>query len=695
MKLTHPRSLTPILLAAAMAMSQAQADITPSPDFKPQDLLGPVTDNWVTNGGNIYNQRYSALTEINRDNVASLKAKWRTHLNGSGLGPQYSGQAQILEYEGTLFIITGANDVFALDVETGEILWNYTANLDPARVNVCCGWTNRGVAMGDGKIFFGRLDARLVALDQRTGEVVWDIQAEDPAEGFAITSPPLYYDGMLISGFAGSNKGIRGRIRAYDAKTGAEIWTFYTIPGPGEFGHDSWPQDNDAWKYGGGSVWQTPTVDPELGMIYFSTGNAFPEFNGAIRPGDNLFTASILALDVRTGEYRWHFQQTHHDIWDYDSTNPTILFDAEINGVPRKGIVQIPKSGYVYTLDRVTGEPLFPIEETPVPQVEGRATSPTQPIPVGDNILPHHIDVQPEGWKLVNQGRTFTPLPMEGYVIYRPLAQVNWPPSSYDPETHTMYICSTDQIGVLIADDTLEPQPHLPYANTASFGAIDVPRRGLFTALDLSTREIVWQQQWSNDRCFSGSAVTAGGLVFVGRVDGRLTALDKRTGDRLWSFKTEAGIHAAPTVFEHKGKQYVAAFSAGSVFASAVRGDSVWLFSLDGTIDEVKEENASAGPGNQLSPQQLLAQLPSGEPDLAKGREIYTQSCVPCHGENGRGGEGIGAPLTDQLSLGDIVSRLTYGRNQMPAFGAVFDKEQIRDIAHYVKDELIPGASGN
>jgi alcohol dehydrogenase (cytochrome c) len=676
-----------LLLGAATAL--AQPSITPAPSFTPEELLPPVTDNWATNGGNLYNQRYSALTAITRDNVAGLKAEWRTHLNGSGLAPQYSGQAQILEYEGTLYVITGANDVFALDAATGAILWTYTANLDPARVNVCCGWTNRGVAMGDGKIFFGRLDARLVALDQRTGEVVWDIQAEDPLQGYSITSPPLYYDGMLISGFAGSNQGIRGRLRAYDADTGKEIWTFYTIPAPGEPGSETWPQDNDAWRYGGGAVWQTPTVDPDLGLIYFATGNAFPEFNGAIRAGNNLFTSSTMALDVHTGEYRWHFQQTHHDIWDYDSPNPVILFDAPINGVPRKAIAQVPKSGYLYILDRVTGEPLFPIEETAVPQEPGRATAATQPIPVGDDILPHAIDIAPEGWNLVNQGRTFTPLPMAGYVIYRPLAQVNWPPSSYDPDSHLMYICATDQIGVLRASLENEAQDYVPYADTDAFGSIDVARRGILTAVDLTTRRVAWQQQWS-DRCFSGSTVTAGGLLFIGRNDGRLTALDKHTGASLWSFKTDAGIHGSPTVFAHEGKQYVAAFSGGSVFAPGQRGDSLWVFSLEGTLDEVTDDHANtSGPTDQLPPQALLAALPEGPADLQSGHALYSQVCQPCHGETGRGGEGLGAPLTDKLELGDIVSRLTYGRNQMPAFGAIFDKTQIRDVAHYVKEELL------
>ncbi len=680
-------------VAALLAASLALADdsITPSPAFDVDDLTAPPRGDWITNGGNVFNQRYTPLDRIDRDNVAALKGEWQTHLRGSGLGPQYSGQAQSLVYEGVLYIITGANDVFALDVETGDILWQYTANLDPDRVNVCCGWTNRGVGMGDGKIFFGRLDARLIALDQQTGEVIWDIQAEDPLEGFAITSPPLYYDGMLISGFAGSNRGIRGRLKAFDADTGELIWTFYTIPGPGEFGHDSWPADNDVWRYGGGSVWQTPAVDPELGLLYFGTGNAYPMFNGAVRAGDNLFTASVMAIDARTGEYRWHFQQTHHDIWDYDAPNPVILFDAEINGRARKGIAQIPKSGYLYLLDRVTGEPLFPTPEVAVPQVAGRATSPTQPIPEGPHILPHEIDIAPEGWTLVNQGRTFTPLPMEGSVLYRPLAHVNWPPSSYDPETHTMYICATDRIGALHASPDDSSPDYVPYRATDTFGRTDVPARGIFTAVNLSNRQLVWQQQWV-DRCFSGSVVTGGGLVFVGRNDGRLTAMDKDSGDKLWEFQTGtgAGIHGAPTVFEHKRKQYVAAFAGGSVFAPGSAGDSVWLFSLDGRIESqpaaVAGDSARAGPG--------LAAAPDGEADVLNGRAIYNRVCAACHGESGLGGEGNGAPLNGGLSPDEIYGVISDGRNAMPAFGAALSAQERLDVSHFVSETLFAPTGG-
>ena len=324
----------------------ADKKIRLAPAFSGKQLMAPPRDDWVTNGGNIYNQRYSPLAQINKDNVSKLKAKWHINLDGSGLGAKYSGQGQAIVYDGVIYMSTGANDVFAIDVETGKKLWTYQAHLDDANNEVCCGWTNRGLAIGEGKIYMGQLDGKLVALDQRTGKVAWSVQSERWQDGFSITSAPLYFEGMVITGFAGADKGTRGRIKAYDAKTGKQRWMFYTIPGPGEPGHDSWPAVNDLWKYGGASIWQTPAADPETGMIYFSTGNAGPDLNGAVRKGDNLYTASIVALDAKTGKYRWHFQQVHHDIWDFDSPNPVVLFDVTIDGKPRKGLVEVSKTGW-------------------------------------------------------------------------------------------------------------------------------------------------------------------------------------------------------------------------------------------------------------------------------------------------------------------------------------------------------------
>ncbi len=268
---------------------------------------------------------------------------------------------------------------------------------------------------------------------------MWQVQAETNADGFSITTAPLYYDGLVITGFAGGDKAARGRVKAFDARNGKLVWTFYTVPAPGEVGHDTWPSHNDTWKHGGAAVWQTPAVDPELGLVYFSTGNPGPDLNGSVRPGDNLFTVSMVAIEAKTGKYRWHFQQVHHDLWDYDSPNPVVLFDATINGTLRKGIVEIGKTGYVYILDRVTGKPLVGIEERPVMQEPRQATAATQPIPIGDEVIPHEIDIEPEGFKLINNGRIFTPF-WDQPVVMKPLGTggANWPPSSLRPRDESV-----------------------------------------------------------------------------------------------------------------------------------------------------------------------------------------------------------------------------------------------------------------
>jgi len=663
-----------------------------SPAFTPEQLLALPEEGWFTNGGNLYNQRYSPLTQINKENVKGMKAEWRVHMNGSGSGPNHSGQAQPLFYEGTLYVPTGEDDVFAIDIETGEFKWVYEANLDPARVNVCCGWVNRGVGMGDGQIYVGQLDAKLVALDQETGKVNWEIQAEDPTLGYSITAAPLYYNGMVIVGFAGGELAIRGRIKAYDAKDGSLLWTFYTIPGPGEFGHDTWPQDNDAWMYGGAPIWQTPAVDPELGLLYFSTGNAGPDLNGSNRAGDNLFTVSMIALDAATGEYRWHFQQVHHDIWDYDSPNPVILFDAEVNGMPRKGIAEASKSGFLYILDRVTGEPLIGIEERPVPQEPRNATAATQPWPIGDYIVPNEIDYAPEGFTLVNQGRTFTPFATDP-VLYKPLAGVNWPPSSYDPETYLMYICANDRIGGAAREaEATPPTPGQTWMG-GTFQLTNIPPRGIFVAMDLSRHKIAWSQQWQYS-CSAGSIVTAGGLLFHGRNDGRVVALDKSNGDMLWEFQTDAGVNGTPSTFMYKGKQYLAVISAGSIYATGPHGDSVWLFSLEGTMDPTpKPAGPAVSSANTIGPPPPAEVEPIDgyAANLDSGAEIYRTVCATCHGETGIGGHQGGVPLKGKdLSLSHIMTMATNGKNTMPAFGPAFSKEQIQDVATYVRESILP-----
>lgn len=685
-----------LVLALAAVGAVAQAAAPPTPAFTTAQLAASPTTSWITNGGNLSNQRYSPLNRIDRQTVAGLKADWRVHLNGSGIGAQYSGQGQTLFHEGVLYVTTGASDVFAVDAASGAILWQYEAKLDPAKVKVCCGWMNRGVALGQGLVFVGQLDAKLVALDQATGQVRWSIQAEDSTKGYSIVSAPLYYDGRIITGFGGGDMGTRGRIKAYDARDGKLLWTFFTIPGPGEKGHESWPADSEVWKFGGAPIWQTPTVDPELGLLYFSTGNAAPDYNGSIRKGDNLYTASILALEIATGKYRWHFQQVHHDIWDYDSPNPTILFEAPYGGRMRKGIAQASKTGWVYLLDRETGKPLTPIEERPVPQEPRQHTAATQPYVVGDPVVPQHIDIAPEGFDLVNQGRIFTPF-WDKVVLYKPQMGVNHPPSSYDPRSYRMFVCGIDHVATSVSDRKgFTPPTYDAMWFGGSYDNPGVPRTGTFTAMDLRTNRIAWTQQWPQGACWSGSLATGGGLVFVGRSDGRLTALDSDNGKRVWQFQTDTGVNAPPTTFEWRGQQYIAVLAGGTLFGGGRNGDSLWLFSLNGRIESLPAPVAgaanAAGAADAAQAEAAAAfVLPAGTADLAQGARLYQQFCVPCHGETGTGGHGGGptlAPVARDVRL--IAGTASAGRKAMPPFRDALSPAQLRDVATHISRELLP-----
>ncbi|MEO6340446.1 MAG: PQQ-binding-like beta-propeller repeat protein [Caulobacteraceae bacterium] len=702
--------LTAVILASAIGLlgqrpaAAAEAAINPAPAFSAADLTAQPKTSWLTNGGTLWNQRYSPLTAINKDNVKNLKAEWRASLNGSGLSPRAGNQAQPIVYDGVIYIMTGENDAFAVSIDTGKVLWEYKPNVDPKVARPCCSWVGRGVGLGEGKVFVGLLDARLVALDQKTGKVAWSIQAEDPKAGYVIASAPLYYNGLVITGFAGSDMGIRGRLKAYDAKTGALVWTFYTVPGPGEPGFETWPKGSDVWKYGGASIWQTPAIDPELGMVYFSTANPGPVLNGNIRAGDNLYANSIVALDVKTGKYKWHFQEVHHDIWDYDAPNPVILFDVKVKGQMRKGLAQAGKTGWVYILDRVTGKPIHGVVERTVMQEPKQHTSPTQPFPIGDALVPQEIDIAPENTVLVNQGKIFTPFSKDP-VMWKPLAAVNWPPSSYDPATGLMYICAADSLwGAQGGDPNYPVVPGALYSGSVVARAA-APRRGVFIALDVTTNKIAWRQQWV-DQCYSGSAVTAGGLVFVGRNDGRLVALDKANGKRLWEFQTDGGVNAPASVFEYNGKQYVLVLAGGTALGGSKRADGLWLFSLTGTKPSMPR--GSADPAAQAPRQPALAEArpgtvapaaiaaPGAPPpgaaggppirigNIDKGKDSFTTTCVVCHGVDGQGGTHGGAKLTKSLTADSIKTVVVRGRNDMPAFGQAFSAEALDDLAAYV-----------
>ena len=369
----------------------------------------------------------------------------------------------------------------------------------------------------------------------------------------------------------------------------------------------------------------------------------------------------------------------HHDIWDFDSATPVVLYDIEIDGTVRKAIASFNKTGWVYILDRVTGEPLIGIDETPVGQESRQATAATQPIPRGEPFKPNTIPVPPEGYTLSGTDDVFVPFWEERAVGVR--GGANWPPSSYDPERELIFVCASERLYFYEANaaETNDPPGGQRYMGGRFGGAASIPPSGVFTAMNAATNTVAWWQKWP-ERCYSGSIATAAGLVFVGRNDGRFMALDSDNGERLWEFQTGAGANATASTFMYEGEQYVAILSAGNVFAGSPRGDSVWLFSLNGRLGPA--EPSGNAVSNVIGP-------PVGTANIENGRALYAQACVACHGEDGQAGH-VAPPITPGLSLGQVVRVIADGRNEMPSFTGTFTSVEARNIAGYVTGELAP-----
>jgi alcohol dehydrogenase (cytochrome c) len=593
--------IVPVSVALGLLVSAAMPVRAADPEID-RLLQSPVSKDWVTNGGNMTNQRYSTLNQIDTGNVKQLKGAWMTRLKGSGFGGKYSFEGTPLVKDGIMYIVTGNDDVFALNAKTGEFLWDRWSGIDQKLTSVCCGWDNRGLAMGEGMLFLGQLDANVVALDMKTGKEVWKTPIEVWQDGYGITSAPLYYDGIVYSGITGGEYGVRGRLTALDAKTGKILWRFYTLPGPGEVGADTWPAGNDQYTHGGAAIWNTPALDPQLGLIYFSVGNCGPDYNGAPRAGDNLFCASVVALNAKTGQHVWHFQEVHHDIWDYDAASPALLFDTVINGEPRKGIAQAGRTGWVYILDRTNGKPLVGIEERPVPQEPRQHTAATQPYPLGDAIVPQCAKPL-EGYE--RYGCIFEAFWEEPTLIQPSgIGGTNWSPMSYNPDTGYLYVPGTIRTSAFVRYG--EPYKRGEQYNGGTQAApIGSAMSGTWTAITATTNKIAWQKNVPyRVGTGGGSTTTAGGLVLTGDPAGNIQARDAKTGELVWQFQTGFGVEAPPMVYEVDGDEYIAVAAGGNQGNGSGNGDAVWAFSLKGQVNPLwppPPPLAVAGPAGPIA----------------------------------------------------------------------------------------------
>jgi len=487
--------------------------------------------NWLTYWGDYRGTHFSPLRGIDTKNVTQLQVKWAAQLPGDSLL-----QSTPIVVDGVMYTAGPPGQVFAFDARTGLQIWKYQRQrkaVNPYESNPF----NRGVAVLGNRVFVGTLDAALVALDARTGLPLWETQVADTMQGYSLTMSPLVVKDKIVVGVAGGEHGIRGFLDAYDAATGKRAWRFNTVPGPGEFGHNTWK--GDSWKMGGSGTWLTGSFDPELNTIYWATGNPGPDMDAEIRAGDNLFSCSVLALDADTGTRKWHYQFTPGDDHDWDANEGLVLADRVIDGKPRKLLMQANRNGFFYVLDRTDGKFLFAKPFVKQTWNDG----------FDDNGKPI--------WKANAKA---TP---DGAVVYPSLVGgTNWQSPSYDAASGTFYLM-TSEAGQRFFQTKQEYEPGKAYWGGRAM-AIDEPPKPAIKAIDSATGTVKWQYPVSRGSLSAGVLATAGAVLFSSTSEGALLALDARTGQLLWQMQTGGNISSSPISYSVEGKQYVA-ISAGAV----------------------------------------------------------------------------------------------------------------------------------
>ncbi|HLZ40859.1 MAG TPA: PQQ-dependent dehydrogenase, methanol/ethanol family [Candidatus Sulfotelmatobacter sp.] len=487
--------------------------------------------NWMTYSGDYSGKRYSALDQISVINANGLVPKWVYQTAATG-----KLETTPLVVDGIMYATAQDDRAFALDARTGRPIWMYQRQL-PGDIRPCCGRVNRGMAILGDKVFLGTLDAHVIALDAKTGNVVWDIPAADYRTGNSFTVAPLAVKNLIVIGISGGEYGVRGFIDAYDADTGARKWRFYTVPGPGEAGHDTW--EGNSWKVGGAPAWNTGTYDPATNQIFWPTGNPAPSNRGAGRAGDNLYSNSLLALDADTGKLNWYFQFTKHDEHDWDATQVPIMVDAG----GKKLIAQADRNGFFYVLDRTTGKLIS-------------ATA------YGKTTWSDSKDA--EGRPVANKQASPT---LEGHTVCPgALGTTNFMAPTYDPQTNLFYVTARDQCDIF----STAPQPYEPghaFYGSAYFPSEEArPYLGFLKAIDPTTGEIKQSFQHASPT-WSGVLSTAGGLVFSGDAEGNFIAFDAKSLKPLWHFQMGGAVYAAPIAFAVDGKEYVAIAAGSAIYA--------------------------------------------------------------------------------------------------------------------------------
>lgn len=555
------KSLTTALAAAGLlAFTTAQAQT--SDDLK-KDAAEP--GNVLTYGMGYNLNRYSTLSQINKKNVARLVPVWSLSMEND-----FGEQAQPMVKDGVMYV-SDAKWTVAINAVSGRQLWRTPTDFDSDTPRVvCCGVSNKGVALYNGLVLRGTLDGYMVALDQQTGKEVWKTKVAEWKEGYSITNAPLVANGVVITGISGAEYGIRGFIAGFDPQTGKELWRRFTTAGPDEKGGDTWTV-KDAYKQGGGSTWLTGSYDPDLDLVYWGTGNTGP-WNPTYRGGDSLYTASVMAVRPKTGELVWHYQFTPNDMYDFDAVQELILSDMKVGGQMRKVVMQLNRNGFVYVLDRANGQLLAanPFAKkinwaSKIDLATGR--------PVETGLAKNLRDGKSEIlWPTI-------------------VGAKNWEHAAFSPQTGLLYV-NTIHMGSSYQLDKVEYKPGEWYTGVKDLDFVFDPNgiKGYMEAIDPLTGKAKWSVPLKDHANWSSMLATGTGLLFTGRHSGEFIALDASNGRQLWEFQTSSGINANPITWSYKGRQYVTVLSgigglgrrwAGDEVAKNVpQGGSVWTFAL-------------------------------------------------------------------------------------------------------------------
>ncbi|HEV2985864.1 MAG TPA: PQQ-dependent dehydrogenase, methanol/ethanol family [Vicinamibacterales bacterium] len=528
------------LVAAVVATWSVGAQEPVTSQVTGQDLRDGLKNptRWLTNAGDYGNHRHSPLTQITPENVHRLTAQWAFQTETLG-----KFEAAPLVLDGVVYVTGPLDTGWALDARTGRQIWRYKRDL-PSGLIACCGLVNRGFGVLGDRLFKTTLDAHVVAISRKTGTLQWDTVMENFQNGYSATAAPLVVKDEVIVGMAGAEYGVRGFVDAYDVQTGKQRWRFYTTAGPGDPGHSTWRgMDPKAWEHGGGSTWVTGAYDPELNLVFWGTGNAGPDYNGTEREGDNLYTASVVALDADSGRLRWHYQFTPHDVWDWDSTQMPVLADLTLGGQLRKVVLFANRNGFFYVLDRATGTLIRgkPFIETSWAK-EIRADGRPMLLP---NIIPSE-----EGTKVCPDQSGGT----------------NWMSPSFDPSLGLFFVTARESCGVFYSwKDDYNP------GDAFRGGAVQrlVERQySALRAIDVATGERRWEFPYAS-QSWAGVLSTAAHLVFAG-ASGNFMAFDARTGKNLWHFQTGSALYAGAITYMVDGRQYVLMPSGTTLTAFAL-----------------------------------------------------------------------------------------------------------------------------